>query len=382
MRLNPACLASSVALLLPLAAAGQAERSLVLSEEARKNLGIELAAAAQQDLHDVLDVRGMMREQADRVAWVSPAAKGRIVEVLAREADEVREGQVLVRLHCTELETLRTELATGTERAAMLEAEVERVRQLVEDGVLARRDLLRAETEHRLARSRADAARRGILLLGMTEEELQGLLEDPALPAYLPLHAPIGGHVTAREAYQGEMVEPGRRLLKIMDVSVLWAEGDIFERDVPRVAEGQQVSLALRSFKDWTFQGTIRAMSADLDPQKRTAHLWIEVQNPEGRLKPQMAVDMSILLERRARVLAVPREAVLQDQGESFVFVVNGDAFLRHAVVTGMKDHRWCEIREGLYEGDQVVVRGNHELRLALSADTPPLGSDGHLHTH
>jgi len=382
MRTNPGRLAALAALLLPLAAAGQAERSLVLSEEARKNLGIELAAAAQRDLHDVLEVRGMMREQPDRVAWVSPTAKGQIVEVLAREADEVRKGQVLVTLHCPELEKLRTELAVGLEQAAMLEAEVERVRQLVEDGVLARRDLLRAETEHRLARSRAEAARRGILLLGLTEEELQGLLADPARPAYLPLHAPIGGHITRREAYQGEMVEPGRQLLRIMDISVLWAEGDVFERDVPKVAEGQQVSLALRSFKDWKFEGTIRAMSADLDPQKRTAHLWIEVRNPEGRLKPQMAVDMSILLEKRAQVLAVPKEAVLQEQGESFVFVVNGDAFLRHAVVTGMRDNRWCEIREGLYEGDQVVVRGNHELRLALSAEGPPLGSDGHLHSH
>ena len=97
---------------------------------------------------------------------------------------------------------------------------------------------------------------------------------------------------------------------------------------------------------------------------------------------PQMAVDMSILVGTRARVLAVPKEAVLEEQGETFVFVTNGDAFLRQPVVVGLRDHRSCEIKEGLFAGDEVVTRGNHELRLALSGKGPALGSDGHLHGH
>ena len=155
-----------------------------------------------------------------------------------------------------------------------------------------------------------------------------------------------------------------------------------FERDVPNVKVGQAVSLVLRPFKSWRAQGVIKAISADLEKAKRTAHLWIEVPNRDYRLKPQMAVDISILLSTTGHVLTVPREAVLKEGGESFVFVANGDAFLRQKVVVGAEDHLYYEIREGLYEGDQVVTRGNHELKIAGSTQRPPVGSDGHLHTH
>lgn len=376
------CPIAAAMLLLPVLALGQAGRSITLSEEARKNLKIELARVETQDLKETLEVRGLLREQADRSVLVTPPTRGRIAQVFFKVPDAVKKGDVLLLLHCPELEKLRTELALGLEKAKVLEAEVERVRALVEKGLLPRRDLARAEADDRLALSQAESSRRSILLLGVTEKELDALLADPGRPAWLPVHAPIGGRITYREAYVGEMVEPARRLFQIMDTSVLWAEGDIFERDVPKVAEGMEASLVLRPFQDWRGTGTIRAVSADLNAQKRTAHIWIEVANPDGKLKPQMAVDIAILVETAAMALAVPKEAVLEEGGEHFVFVANGDAFLRQAVVTGRSDYRYAEIQNGLYEGDMVVTRGNHELRQALSGQGPALGSDGHLHKH
>ena len=91
---------------------------------------------------------------------------------------------------------------------------------------------------------------------------------------------------------------------------------------------------------------------------------------------------ISILLKTIDKVLTVPKEAVLKERGESFVFVANGDAFMRQKVVVGSKDHLYIEIRDGLYEGDQVVTKGNHELKIATSAQGPAAGSDGHLHQH
>jgi RND family efflux transporter MFP subunit len=354
--------------------------SITLSAEAKKNLRIELAAAQARDIYDTLSVRGMLREQMDGVAWVSPTASGHVARVLVKEADKVANGDVLLLLHAPELEKLRTELALGLDRETMLQAELERVRPLVEKHILSSRDLMRLEAEAAIAGSKVEAARRGIYLLGLTEPELEKLLKEPDRPAYLPLHAPIKGYITERSVNQGEMVEPSRRLFKIMDTSVLWAEGDVFEMDVPKVRTGQEVSLVLRPFAERQFAGVIKAISADLHPQKRTAHLWIEVPNPDEYLKPQMAVDITILLSKKAKVLAVPKEAVIEEGGETFVFVTNGDAFLEQRVVLGSRDNRYCEVREGIYEGDQVVVKGNHELRLAISSQGPGRSSDGHLH--
>jgi RND family efflux transporter MFP subunit len=378
MRVRSLGAAAALASLLLPALAGAQPKTLMLSEEARRNLRIETAPAQLQEIHEVQEVRGMLREQADRLAYVTPPVRGRIAEVRSKIADKVRKGDVLLTLYCPELEKLRTDLALGAQRVALLEQDLERARALVERRVLAERDLLRAQTELALARSQAEAARRSILLMGMTEAEIQGLLADPARPAFLLVHAPISGSITSREAYLGEMVEPSRRLFGIMDTSVLWAEADVFERDVPRIAVGQEVSLALRAFEGITASGVIRAISADLHPSKRTGHLWIEVPNPTGVLMPQMAVDLSIFLGVAARVLAVPVEAVLEEGGESFVFAMNGDAFLRQPVVLGVRDNRFCEVKEGLYEGDKVVTRGNHELRLALAAEGQPAA----LHTH
>ena len=121
-----------------------------------------------------------------------------------------------------------------------------------------------------------------------------------------------------------------------------------------------------------------------MDADKRTVHLWIEVPNPQGQLLPEMFATVTLITQAATDTLAVPLQAVLTEGAEQFVFVENGDTYARQNVVVGLKDDRYVEIREGLFPGDRVVVRGGYEINAARTATSPQgKGGDGHAgHTH
>ena len=117
-----------------------------------------------------------------------------------------------------------------------------------------------------------------------------------------------------------------------------------------------------------------------MDPEKRTVHFWAEVNNSDRRLKPGMFAEQTVVLEEGTEVLSVPLDAVFEDGSSRFVFVEFENAYTKEEVVVGAKDDRYIEIREGLFQGEYVVVQGQHQL-LRAAADVPEV-LDAHGHPH
>ncbi|MEO8351971.1 MAG: efflux RND transporter periplasmic adaptor subunit [Chthoniobacteraceae bacterium] len=205
-------------------------------------------------------------------------------------------------------------------------------------------------------------------------------------PPRVQYEAPIDGIITHRDVLLGDSVEPDKHLLEIVDMSEVYAEGQIFEGQLARVKTGQKVRISVDSYPGEVFEGKIDLMSGALDPETRTLKVWARVPNPDGNLRPNMRATLHIVTDEAESVIAVPHSAVLGDAGNLFAFVQMDDAGLiyeKRPVVTGIKDDRYVEIIEGVFPSDRVVTLGNYQLQYVTTKPKPKSAAagDGHAET-
>lgn len=195
--------------------------------------------------------------------------------------------------------------------------------------------------------------------------------------------APIDGVVTRRDVLLNGPVEPDKNLLEIVDLSEVYAEGQVFEGQVAQVKAGQKARVVVESFPGLTFEGTVDLVSGVLEPETRTLRIWVRVANPEGKLRPNMRATLHLVTEAADEVVAIPHSAVLGEAGNLFAFVQtdkDGLVYERRPVVTGIKDDQYVEITEGIFEGDKVVTLGNYQLQYVASKPKPAAGAEGAPH--
>lgn len=186
--------------------------------------------------------------------------------------------------------------------------------------------------------------------------------------------APIDGVVVRRNVLLNGPVEPDKNLLEIVDLSEVYAEGQVFEGQVSRVRVGQKVRVKVESFPELTFEGAVDLMGGELEPATRTLRIWVRVANPDGKLRPNMRATLNIVTEEADSVIAVPLSAVLGEAGNLFAFVQSdqeGVVYERRAVVTGIRDDQYVEIIEGIFEADKVVTLGNYQLQYVTPKAKP-----------
>ena len=155
---------------------------------------------------------------------------------------------------------------------------------------------------------------------------------------------------------------------------MLLAVGRVFEGQIGRVAIDQSVRVRVPSYPDEIFEGVVERLGGQLDPESRTLPVFVRVANPEEKLRPHMRATLSLVTERAALALVVPKSAVLGEFGNLFVFVQREDEpdlFERRAVVTGLSDDRYIEILEGVLPGERTVTAGNYSLQYLPTVAEP-----------
>jgi RND family efflux transporter, MFP subunit len=168
--------------------------------------------------------------------------------------------------------------------------------------------------------------------------------------------------VVERNGTIGATVGSDANVFKIIDLSRVWIDANVFEKDLARVRVGQLVNVKVPSFPDSTFTGRVILISSVVDPDTRTVQVRTEVPNPDGRLKPDMFANVEIVTAGRAAAISVPLSAVLDDGGKSVVFVADGNNYTKKEVTLGLKSDDRVEVVQGLNAGDKVVTKGNYLL--------------------
>ncbi len=361
------------------------DSSLVkLDAAAQKNIDLSVVPASITAIRQTIQTTGSVRPNETRIAHVRPLARGRIEKVYVRLGDRVRAGQPLIDYDNIELGELIGSYLSGT--AALLkvvgEAEVsrrslERAKNLVDLGAIARAEHDRREAEYKNALASIEAqkaeiskAEEKLHRFGLSESDitrLGGAGQTHREASHSILRAPFGGIVTKSDVAEGETADTDRELLTITDIATVWVQADLYEKDVSLVLEGQEARVSVDAYPDESFGGRITYISDFLDPSTRTAKVRCEVLNPDNRLKLDMFATVLIPTQTGRQALTVPSAAIQQINNRSVVFVKQGDAeFRKREVQLGSHSNGAVEIAAGLRAGELVVTRGSFSLKSEL----------------
>lgn len=343
--------------------AGDGVPRLRVSARSAALMEIETVPARRARVEREIPLYGRVEPDERRVKTISAWAAGRIDRLLVNFRGEgVRAGQPMLELYSPPLIAAQEELIQAVEAARRLAS--------------ADPDSLSART----AREGVQAARDKLRLLGLTagfidEVETTGRVRDR-----VEIPAPLDGVVTARHVSLGEYVETGQPLFSVADLTNLWVRLSVFESDLAFIRAGRRAEFTTVSYPGRTFSGTVSFIDPVLDERTRSVLVRIDVPNEDGLLKPGMFVGGVVRAavedengahaghdhDAGALPLVIPASAPLLTGERAVVYVRVADAdrptFEPRDVVLGPRAGSLYVVRQGLEEGDLVVVHGNFRI--------------------
>jgi cobalt-zinc-cadmium efflux system membrane fusion protein len=355
--------------------------ALTLDDEAQERIGLETVEAQPRPIGAHVRTTGIVGPNETRVAHVRALSTGVITGVMVRRGDRVDAGQALLTYDNVELgqtvagyRSALASLESTRGQAEVARLALERADRLVEIGGIAQAEHQRRKAEHAAAlagvkSSEAQLAnlRQALSRFGVNEGALKDGDLDANTGARSTLRAPFAGTVLDVQAVSGETVSPERELATVADLSTVWILGDVYERDLATISEGREARVVTDAYPDEPLSCRVTYVSDVLDAQSRTAKVRCEAKNPNGRLRLQMFARMEIAAGASRDVLAIPRSAIQQIDGETSVFIRTGDeSFERRAVRLGTMTEEWAEVTSGVTAGDRVVTTGAVMLKSRL----------------
>jgi RND family efflux transporter MFP subunit len=290
----------------------------------------------------------------------------------------------------TQVETL---IRATEEESAFAEKALDRMKTLAATGTAAARALYEAQLVVDLATIRRKGALKQLKPYTDARNRLSGLLTPAPADSTgiertnlrVPLVSPVHGTLVEAHATAGQFLNQGDQVFQIIDMQTVWIEARVSEYDLAKVEQAPGASYRLSAYPDelrpilGSGGGRLVDVGVVVDPANRTLPVRYEVPNREHRLRIGMFAEVLVETHRREQALAVPSEALIDDSGESTVYVQHsGETFEKRPVKTGIRDGDWVEIVEGLSPGERVVAQGAFALRLASMSSAMP--AHGHEH--
>lgn len=224
-----------------------------------------------------------------------------------------------------------------------------------------------------------EGARRRLENLGVPNEVIAEIERTRKAPISITWSAPRDGVVVERNVTEGMRAASGATLFRIVDHSLVWVVADVLERDIAQVREGQTATVRIRGMPGRAFAGAVTRIYPHLMAATRTARVRVELANADGVLRPGMYADVDIATGSGAPVPAVPESALIDSGTRQIVILDKGEGrFEPREVKVGARGDRFVEIREGVADGEQVVVAANFlidaesNLKAALRGMTAP----------
>jgi membrane fusion protein (multidrug efflux system) len=304
-----------------------------------KIVNVEIHTLAPSDFTSYVRITGAVEALEDVI--VSAQESGVIERVIVDKGSRVRAGQPLVQI---DDEILAAQVDEARASASLARERFERQRQLWEDeGIGSEIAFLQTKYDAESADAR----------LAFLEARL----------ARHTIRSPIAGLLDDRYVDVGEIVAPGTPVARVLTADRLKVVGGVPERFGPWVAEGGAAVLTFDVLPGQAFEGEIAFVGAAVDIRNRTFPIEILLDNPDGRLKPQMVANVRVATERLEDVIVVPRDVVLRTEDGYEVFVVGegeaGPIAMARAVELGAGFENQVVVAAGLATGDRLIVTGH-----------------------
>lgn len=305
---------------------------------------------------------GETRLSESRIARVGPRTPGQVASVKVQPGDLVRKGQTLFEIESAAFPDAAGDWLAAEAAFKLAESSARRHQDLHQRGLNSIREYQEAMSEASAARIRLDSAAVRLKASGMTQADARTLSSGGN--NRIAIRAPIDGEVFIVNATRGMFIEPGQETVVLGERGVLEVMVDLRENDLQAIAsafkpDGIPTSVTVAAWPGQIFPGTIDLIEPMMSRQTRTVRARITVTNDELLLRPGMFATASPQINHDAVAIMLPAEAVLADEGRTFVFVHHeGPLFMRRPVDIGRATNTTVEITSGLVPGQTVVTRG------------------------
>lgn len=342
-----------------------ADGPLLLSDQAVRDNGIEVVAAAGGEIELTLTLPGEIVLNADRVAHIVPRVAGIVRRVDKNLGDEVAAGEVMAVLESRELAEVKAAYLAAQQRLALAEANQKSAAELHAKKIMPDLEFLTIEKARAEAEIEFQAAANKLHALGVTELRLQDTATQATSLVLYELQAPFAGTVVDKHCALGEVLDSTTDAFVLADLSTVWATISVYPQDVPRIRVGQPVRFRAAG-DDATATGTISYLSPVANETSRTVSARVDLPNADRRWRPGMFVTATISLDRVPVPVLVPRAALQRVKGAPVVFVAEGAGFEPRAVSMGRENGTCVEIVDGLRPGERYAAQGAVMLKAEL----------------
>jgi cobalt-zinc-cadmium efflux system membrane fusion protein len=326
------------------------------SAEYAKRAGIETIAVERSNLAPTVSVTGTVTFDPEKQAAVGARISGRVREIFKLEGDTVKAGDVLAEIESAELGHAQATLVSARAHASAATANEKREKELAEARISSNREAELAAATAASARADLQAAEQRVRALGGTANGTPGILR---------LATPISGKVIERHVSRGQSVEATYTAFRVADLSSVWVQLAVFERQLTAIHNGDAVDIYPQGDGDRKVRGNVSYVGDVIDVETRTAPVRVEVDRPEIPIRPGQSVLAKIHTAKPvASALVVPRGSVTSVDGKPTVFVMHDALSVEpRAVELGGQDGDRVEVIKGLTEQEKVVTTGVFALK-------------------
>ena len=308
-----------------------------------------LATAVEYKAAPGLNVTGVVQPDISRAVPVISLAAGRVVEIKARLGDQVKKGQLLLRVQSNDVSGAYQTYLKAVNDERLGRQQLERAQLLYDKGAIAKSALEQAEDTEGDAKADLNAATEQLHLFGIDKDHPSGIVD---------VKAPIAGVITDQQITNAGGVQglSGPNPFTISDLSYVWIICDVYENDLDAVHVNEYADIRLNAYPNKVLKGRVDNILPMLDPSIRTAKVRIEVPNP-GMIRVGMFVTATFYGKQPETRAAVPASAILHLHDRDWAYVpLGGGHFKRLEVVAGkMLPNNVQEVISGIKPGDQVV---------------------------
>ena len=343
-----------------------------------KNIDITFTCLEERVINEEIELNGVLAAIQEKVAKVGPVISGRISEVLVKRGDYVKEGQPLAKMVSVEIGQAVAEYYKSIAEMELAETNYKRYKNLQSRNIGAKKDLLAAEAEFRIAETTLNSAEKVLHALGFNESDVEKIRKTHMVNVELFIRAPISGVVTEKDAMIGQRVGDDSNLFTIMDISQLNVDVQVFEKDIHKIAVGQITNVIVNAFPGSSFEGKITYIGSTVDPDTRTMLVRTRIKNSDSKLKVGMFATVKINTGKTEPVACLPAKSILEEKGKHYVFKKHNNGFQMVSIQAGRRCNGRVEVKSGVALSDEIVLKGNYSLYSMLKQKS----GAGQAHTH
>lgn len=351
------------------------ENEIHLTKAQLETAKIKVENIGKNKIRDRVEVTGTIEVPPQSKATVYAPMEAFVFKTDLLPGDKVRKGQTIAVLQHPNFIKLQYAYLEAINNLNVAKADYERKKMLLESDITSKKSFQITEGVYRSAKSLTSSYASQLKMAGLSPK----MVAKNGIQEYVYVKAPIAGYVVENNLNKGMFLAANSEMMEIIDNDHMHAELNVFGTDITKIKKGDEF-IFTPSGLDITYEGYIKLISQKVDEKTKTVNVHGHFEDEQNRLKSGMFINAQVLLAGK-EVFAVPEEAIIDNEGESFIFMAeSNEEFIPLEVTLGNTDNGFVEIKT-IQDNNfniKIVTKGAHFLKGKLLQQAG--GMEGHAH--